>query len=60
MKIMRAWDYGHNKVRFVYADPETNRTKLGEERFDWYFFIKNQDYETHAALFSALKDCTSL
>lgn len=56
LKIMRAWDFGHNKVRFVYRDPETGRSKLGEERVEWYFFISNKDFEENRNIFDALKE----
>jgi len=55
-KIMRAWDAGHNKVKYVYRDEETKRTNLGEAKFDWYFFVKNSDYETHRSTFTLLKE----
>lgn len=55
-KIMRAWDAGRNKVRYVYYDKETKRTNIGEEKFEWYFFVNNKDYEKYQSMFALLQE----
>ena len=54
-KIMRAWDRKHG-VAYVYRDSETGRTKIGEEKFDWFFYVKNKDFQKYSEVFSLLKE----
>jgi DNA polymerase, archaea type len=54
MKIYRAWDSGRNKVKFVYRNQETNNLVIGEEKFDWFFYVKTIDYENNKEFFKKL------
>jgi len=56
IKVMRAWDKGRNKVAYVYRDLETGKTKLGETKFENWFYVKTPDYEQHKALFLKFKE----
>jgi DNA polymerase, archaea type len=56
IKVMRAWDKGRNKVAYVYRDPETGKTKLGETKFENWFYVKTSDYEQHKSLFLKFKE----
>lgn len=55
-KILRAWDSGKNKVRYVYHDPESGRTNLGEEKTDWFFYVLKRDYEANKPFFKYLEE----
>jgi len=56
MKIMRAWDKGNSKVAFVYRDKETGRKKIGERKFDWWFYVKTSDYEHYKNQFKSFEN----
>ena len=55
-KILRAWDSGKNKVRYVYHDPESGRTNLGEEKTDWFFYVKTKDFNNNKPFFKFLEE----
>ena len=38
LKVMRAWDRGRNKIAYVYRDEETGKTKIGETKFQNWFW----------------------
>lgn len=54
-KIMRAWDKGKNKVAYVYRDHETGNVKIGEVRFQNWFYVKKDDFENNTSFFKKLK-----
>jgi DNA polymerase, archaea type len=56
IKVMRAWDKGRNKIAYVYRDSETKKTKLGEVKFENWFYIKSEDFKNNKSLFYKLKD----
>lgn len=56
IKVMRAWDKGRNKIAYVYRDSETGKTKLGEAKFENWFYIKSEDFQSNKSLFYKLKD----
>jgi DNA polymerase, archaea type len=56
IKVMRAWDKGRNKIAYVYRDSETGKTKLGEAKFENWFYIKSEDFKNNKSLFYKLKD----
>lgn len=55
-KIMRTWDKGNSKVAFVYRDKETGRKKIGETKFDWWFYVKTSDYEHYKNQFKSFEN----
>ena len=56
IKVMRAWDKGRNKIAYVYRDSETGKSKLGEAKFENWFYIKSEDFKNNKSLFYKLKD----
>ena len=58
-KVMRAWDKGHNKIRYVYHD-ENMRTHIGETTFLNWFYVKTSDYDDRRDVFTKLIEDKSL
>lgn len=56
INVMRAWDKGRNKIAYVYRNPETGKAKLGETKFQNWFYIKLEDFEKHRSIFYNLKE----
>lgn len=48
--VMRAWDKGHNKIRYVYHD-ENMKSHIGETTFLNWFYVKTSDYEKYGQIF---------
>jgi DNA polymerase I len=51
IRPMRAWERGKNKIAYVYRDKETNRKRIGEFAFKWFFYVLRKDYEEHRGFF---------
>jgi DNA polymerase I len=58
-KVMRAWDKGHNKIRYVYHD-ENMRARIGETTFLNWFYVKTSDYDERRDVFTRLIEDKSL
>lgn len=58
-KVMRAWDRGHNKIRYVYHD-ENMKTHIGETTFLNWFYVKTSDYDKYGQVFKNFIDNGSL
>ena len=58
-KVMRAWDKGHNKIRYVYHD-ENMRARIGETTFINWFYVKTSDYDERRDVFTRLVEDKSL
>lgn len=56
LKIMRAWDRGRNKIAYVYRDSETGKTKIGETKFQNWFYLKQKDFQEHRSLLYRFKE----
>ncbi len=56
LKVMRAWDKGRNRIAYVYRDPETNNVKIGETKFQNWFYVKVEDFETHKSQFHRFRE----
>ena len=56
IKVMRAWDSGRNKISYVYRNPNTGKTKIGECKFINWFYVKLEDFESNKSLFYKLRD----
>ncbi len=50
---MRAWDKSNSKIAFVYRDKDSGRKKIGEVKFDWWFYVKTSDYEHYKNQFNS-------
>ena len=53
-KIMRAWDKGNSRIAYLYRDEVTKRKKIGEVKFDWWFYINTKDYEDYESQFKVM------
>lgn len=49
--VMRAWEAGHDKIRYAYRDEETCRVKIGETKFYNWFYVRSFDLEANAEIF---------
>lgn len=49
--VMRAWEAGHDKIRYAYRDEETGRVKIGETKFYNWFYVRSFDLEANAVIF---------
>ena len=58
-KVMRAWDKGHNKIRYVYHD-ENMKTHIGETTFLNWFYVKTADCEKYKSVFRTFLDNKSI
>jgi len=56
LKIMRAWDRGRNKIAYVYRDAETGKTKIGETKFQNWFYLKQKDFQEQRSLLYRFKE----
>jgi DNA polymerase elongation subunit (family B) len=56
LKIMRAWDRGRNKIAYVYRDSETGKTKIGETKFQNWFYLKQKDFQEQRSLLYRFKE----
>lgn len=57
--VMRAWDKGHNKIRYVYHD-ENMKVHIGETTFINWFYVKTADYEKYGQVFRNFIDNKSI
>ena len=56
---MRAWDKGHNKIRYVYHD-ENMKTHIGETTFLNWFYVKTADCDKYGSVFRTFLDNKSI
>ena len=56
LKVMRAWDRGRNKIAYVYRDEETGKTKIGETKFQNWFYVKTPDFHENRSVFYKYKE----
>lgn len=56
IKPMRVWDSGRNKVKFT-RKSEHGKTIIDELKVEWFFYVKNKDYDEHEQFFRNILNC---